>query len=560
MRELLMAGLAFFPIFLAGFLLIGLRRPARQVMPLVFVVTVLFAHFYWQVSWQRILGSTLQGWVITAGLLWIIFGALLLLNTLARSGAIQVIREGFAELSPDRRIQVILIAWLFGSFIEGASGFGTPAAVAAPLMVAVGFPALAAVVAGMMIQSTPVSFGALGTPLLVGVTGGLERERVDLALIAAGDQSFAQFFVEVVHQVAVLHALCGVLMPLGLVMIMTLSFGGTRSLRPTFEVLPFALFAGLVFTIPYVLSAFFLGPEFPSLVGGLVGLAGAAFVVRRGWLQPKEVWDFPPAPNWPAQWIGRLNMSASAAAHSEGKRLSMRMAWAPYLLLAVLLVVSRTSAEFKTFLRSARVNFTDLAGAEQVNGAFEPLYLPGGILVFVCLVTMLLHRLPPRRFAGAVGDSARTLIGASVVLVFTVPMVRVMINSGVNAAEMVSMPVAMARGVAAMVGDTYPLFAPAMGAIGAFIAGSNTVSNLMLVQFQFESALLIGWSTSLLVAAQAVGAAAGNMVAIHNIVAASATVGLLDREGVVLRRTILPTLYYLTACGLLVYLAPRVMG
>ena len=560
MRELLMAGLAFFPIFLAGFLLIGLRRPARQVMPLVFVVTVLFAHFYWQVSWQRILGSTLQGWVITAGLLWIIFGALLLLNTLARSGAIQVIREGFAELSPDRRIQVILIAWLFGSFIEGASGFGTPAAVAAPLMVAVGFPALAAVVAGMMIQSTPVSFGALGTPLLVGVTGGLERERVDLALIAAGDQSFAQFFVEVVHQVAVLHALCGVLMPLGLVMIMTLSFGGTRSLRPTFEVLPFALFAGLVFTIPYVLSAFFLGPEFPSLVGGLVGLAGAAFVVRRGWLQPKEVWDFPPAPNWPAQWIGRLNMPASAATHSEGKRLSMRMAWAPYLLLAVLLVVSRTSAEFKTFLRSARVNFTDLAGAEQVNGAFEPLYLPGGILVFVCLVTMLLHRLPPRRFAGAVGDSARTLLGASVVLVFTVPMVRVMINSGVNAAEMVSMPVAMARGVAAMVGDTYPLFAPAMGAIGAFIAGSNTVSNLMLVQFQFESALLIGWSTSLLVAAQAVGAAAGNMVAIHNIVAASATVGLLDREGVVLRRTILPTLYYLTACGLLVYLAPRVMG
>ena len=560
MRELLMAGLAFFPILLAGFLLIGLRRPARQVMPLVFVVTVLVAHFYWQVSWQRILGSTLQGWVITAGLLWIIFGALLLLNTLARSGAIQVIREGFAELSPDRRIQVILIAWLFGSFIEGASGFGTPAAVAAPLMVAVGFPALAAVVAGMMIQSTPVSFGALGTPLLVGVTGGLERERVDLALIAAGDQSFAQFFVEVVHQVAVLHALCGVLMPLGLVMIMTLSFGGTRSLRPTFEVLPFALFAGLVFTIPYVLSAFFLGPEFPSLVGGLVGLAGAAFVVRRGWLQPKEVWDFPPAPNWPAQWIGRLNMSASAAAHPEGKHLSMRMAWAPYLLLAVLLVVSRTSAEFKTFLRSARVNFTDLAGAEQVNGAFEPLYLPGGILVFVCLVTMLLHRLPPRRFIGAVGDSARTLIGASVVLVFTVPMVRVMINSGVNAADMVSMPVAMARGVAAMVGDTYPLFAPAMGAIGAFIAGSNTVSNLMLVQFQFESALLIGWSTSLLVAAQAVGAAAGNMVAIHNIVAASATVGLLDREGVVLRRTILPTLYYLTACGLLVYLAPRVMG
>ena len=118
----------------------------------------------WGVSGIRVFASSLQGLIITMGILWIIFGAIMLLNTLKYSGAIAKIREGFSNITNDRRIQVILIAWLFGCFIEGASGFGTPAAVAAPLMVAIGFPALAAVVFGMMIQSTPVSFGAVGTP------------------------------------------------------------------------------------------------------------------------------------------------------------------------------------------------------------------------------------------------------------------------------------------------------------------------------------------------------------------------------------------------------------
>ena len=146
--------LAFSPIFFAGLLLIGFRVVAKLAMPLVFVYTCIVAYFFWGMSNLRIVASIFQGLIISAGILWIIFGAIMLLNTLKYSGAINTIRAGFSDLSPDRRVQVILIAWLFGCFIEGASGFGTPAAVAAPLMVAVGFPALAAVVFGMMIQST----------------------------------------------------------------------------------------------------------------------------------------------------------------------------------------------------------------------------------------------------------------------------------------------------------------------------------------------------------------------------------------------------------------------
>jgi lactate permease len=189
-----------------------------------------------------------------------------------------------------------------------------------------------------------------------------------------------------------------------------------------------------------------------------------------------------------------------------------------------------------------------------------PLYLPGGILVAVVIATVFLHRMHARSLMKAVGESSRVLIGAGFVLLFTVPMVRILINSGVNAASLPSMPIAMAQWVADSVGDVYPLLAPAVGALGAFIAGSNTVSNMMLAQFQFGVATSLGISGALLVAVQAIGAAAGNMVAIHNVVAASATVGLLGREGATLRKTIWPTLYYILATGIIALVAINVFG
>ena len=142
-----------------------------------------------------------------------------------------------------------MIAWLFGCFIEGASGFGTPAAVAAPLMVAVGFPALAAVVFGMMIQSTPVSFGAVGTPLIVGVQGGLDKINLTENLIENGSE-WDSFFRLIVSEVAIIHALCGTFMPLLLVIIMTKYFGKNKSWTEGLSIFPFAIFSALSFTIP----------------------------------------------------------------------------------------------------------------------------------------------------------------------------------------------------------------------------------------------------------------------------------------------------------------------
>jgi len=152
------------------------------------------------------------------------------------------------------------------------------------------------------------------------------------------------------------------------------------------------------------------------------------------------------------------------------------------------------------------------------------------------------------------------LLSAGFVLIFTIPLVRILINSGVNGAELASMPITMSTWVAQSVGDIYPFFASWVGALGAFIAGSNTVSNMMLAQYQFGVAEALGLSTALMVALQAVGAAAGNMIAIHNVVAASAVVGLLDREGETLRTTVIPTIYYLVATGIVGLVGMYILG
>lgn len=556
MQPGILALLAFSPILLAAILLVGLRWPAKRAMPLVYLLTAGIGLYVWEMSFNRVLASTVQGLIITVGVLWIIFGAILLLNTLKHSGGITAIRAGFATISPDRRIQAIIIAWLFGCFIEGASGFGTPAAIAAPLLVAIGFPALAAVMLGMLVQSTPVSFGAVGTPIIIGVNSGLDTATLGARLVEQGS-SWEVFLQLITSNVAIIHATVGTVMPLIMVLMLTRFFGKEKSWKAGFEVLPFAIFGGLAFTLPYVATGVFLGPEFPSLAGGLIGLAIVTTAAHFGFLVPKTTWDFADAKDWPSEWLGSVEMKLDQL---TAKPMSTLRAWLPYVLVGALLVISRVFPEVGAALKSVVVVFPDLLGETGIKADFMPLYLPGGILVAVVLATFFLHGMKLRELTAAVGESSKVLLGAGFVLLFTVPMVRILINSGINASELPSMPIAMAQWVADSVGGIYPLLAPSVGALGAFIAGSNTVSNMMLSQFQFGVAESLGISGALIVAVQAIGAAAGNMVAIHNVVAASATVGLLGREGTTLRKTVWPTFYYVLFTGLIALFAIYVLG
>ena len=403
MSSILMSLLAFTPLVLAGVLLIGFRMAARVAMPVVFIVAVLIALLAWDMSFVRVVASSLQGLMLTVSILWIIFGAILLLNTLKHSGGIAAIRNGFSGISPDRRVQAIIVAWLFGCFIEGASGFGTPAAVAAPLMVALGFPALGAVTVGMMIQSTPVSFGAVGTPIVVGVTGGLNKAQITEQLASNGS-SWEVFYRLITSEVAITHAICGVLMPLIMVTVMARFFGARKSWGDGLAVAPFALFAGLAFVVPYALAGVFLGPEFPSIIGAMVGLAIVVPAARKGFLMPTEPWDFPEPSQWPSEWKGNLDINVDQITGRTA--LTPFMGWLPYVLLAVLLVISRTVPPITDGLKAVAISWSSIFGQQDVSGSIQPLYLPGGIICMVVVITFFLHRMRARDAGRPVGVHA----------------------------------------------------------------------------------------------------------------------------------------------------------
>lgn len=550
MSDLALSFLSLLPILAVALFLVMLRWPASRAMPISYIVAASLALFVWQVPSMQVVAASVKGLIIAVELLFIIFGAILLLNTLEQSGALHQIRRSFHGVSPDRRVQAIIIAWLFGSFIEGAAGFGTPAAVAVPLLVGLGFPPLAAVVAGMTIQCTPVSFGACGTPILIGVGTGLaENEIVEQFRAEAGIATWNDLLRLIGFRVALLHAIAGTIIPLFLVSTLTRFFGKNRSWVEGLRMWKFAIASSLAMTIPYVAVAYFLGPEFPSLLGGLCGLAIIIPMAKKGWLIPhtEEVWDFEPRESWDLDW----GVSKTHDSNEQDRGLNYLVAWSPYLLVAFLLVVTRLkSLPILAFLKSIHLPIENLLGTT-ISHTVTPLYLPGTIFVVVSLICFFLHRMNVNSYVLAWQKSIRTIIAASVALVFTVPMVQVFINSG--GGSYAKMPIALASGVESIVGEAWPIFSTFIGGIGAAVAGSNTVSNMMFSLFQFEVGSRIGVDPIWIVALQAVGGAAGNTICVHNVVAASAVVGLVGKEGTVIRKTLLVFSYYALFAGLLGY-------
>ncbi|UOQ86762.1 L-lactate permease [Gracilibacillus salinarum] len=548
----MMTMVALTPILAVFLFLVLLRMPAMKAMPISLAVTAVLAFFYWKVPAVQISASIVEGVLIGISILYIVFGAILLLNTLQKSGAIDTIRAFFMGVTPDRRVQLILIAWLFGAFIEGSAGFGTPAAIVAPLLVVLGFPPLAAVVLALIADSSPVSFGAVGTPIIVGVQQGL-MEGGDIAPLAAnflGDTSLDTYAKTVASQVMQFDLITGTLMPLIMVVILTRYFGKEKSWKQGFVIWRFALFAGLSFTVPAFIVATVIGPEFPSIVGGLVGLLLVLFVIKQGWMMPKSTWDFADRGTWPAGWLGDLPIADKEKTAS----MSLVKAWVPYVLLGLLLVLSRLNAlPFKQWLISAKIGWENILGTT-ISAVFEPLYLPGTIFLVVVAVTFFYHKMSLSAFSQALSVSGKTLIGTSITLFTAVPMVRIFINSGVNHAGLESMPVELAYQASDLLGASWPLMTPFIGALGSFISGSATFSNMMFSLFQFSVADHAGLDPTEIVSLQVLGANAGNMICVVNVVAAASVVGLIGKEGQIIRMTLIPMVIYSVIASILAFL------
>lgn len=553
----LLALVAVVPIALALVLMVGMRWPATRAMPVAWLAAAVGAIAVWNLPVGYVAALTLQGFITAIGILIIVFGAILILYTLRDSGGMETIQCGMQNISPDMRVQAIIIGYLFAAFIEGAAGFGTPAALAAPLLLALGFPPLAAAVICLVFNSFPVSFGAVGTPIILGLS--FLKELVAKAVASGVPLNFSSmesFNMLIGQWVTLLHVPMAFILPIFMLGFITRFFGPNRSWSEGFRAWKFCVFAAVAFSIPYLFFAWFVGPEFPSLIGGLVGLGVVVWGAKKGIALPKDgVFTFGSQAKWDPEWTGSVKASEGCKFQA---RMSQFRAWLPYVLIGIILVLTRIpDLGLKGWLAAQKIAFNNILGYASVKASIDYLYLPGTIpFMLVAILTIWIHGMRGEKVKAAWKDSFVRMKNPTIALFFAVALVSIFRGSGVadqllNPNTYPSMPLALAQAMAGVVGQAWPMFASFIGGLGAFITGSNTVSDLLFAEFQWGMASQLNLPHQIIVAAQVAGGAMGNMICIHNIVAVCAVVGLSGMEGAILRKTFWPFVLYGIVVGII---------
>lgn len=529
--------IAFVPIIATVVLMIAFNWPAKRALPLAWIMACVIAFALWKMNIMDMAAYTLTGFLSAIETLIIIFGAILIMNTLKRSGAMASINRMFQGVTQDKRILAIIIGFVFGAFIEGAAGFGTPAALAAPLLISVGFPPLAAAIVALICNSTPVCYGAVGTPTNtafttvrdVVATGGADLDTWKQALTSWTAISLvAGSFIIVFVAVAVLVKL----------------FGKNKSFKDALPCIPFILFTVAIFDIVYLLIAFFVGPELVSLGAGVVTLFVSIGAAKAGFLQPKEVWTFAETESWDKSWL-----STTKVPEPKVSDMPLLKAFIPYIIIIGVLVATRVCQNLGMGWANAMRSFTIGTGSSGIilglNWNYAILWSPGIVFIVVALLTTAMHGMKKEEVSGAWKDTGKQVVGAAIALLFGVAMVNIFRYTNVSSNVMDgSMLLVMARGLAALAGAGYVVVAPLIGVLGAFMSGSNTVSNTLFSGLQFETATILGMSQVLIVALQNTGGAIGNMICVNNVVAACATTGTSGNEGKIIKTNAIPCLIY----------------
>ena len=527
--------LAFLPIVFCVVVMAAFNWPAKYAMPVTWLMVAVLGFCFWGMDLITLAAYSISGLFSSLEVLIIIFGAILLMNTLKLSGGMSAINSGFRSVSPDARVQAIIIGFLFVSFIEGAAGFGTPAALAAPLMISLGFPPVAAVVVALICDSACVAFGAIGTPVVQ-------------AIACLGPEIATEGYVGTMSLwTAIPHGVVGTVLPFIAVAIMCKFFSKERCVKPALQALPFALFAGLCFTVPYVLVNIFVGYEFPSLFGALIGLVLTVIAAKCNFLTPKTVWHFGSEDTWEDSW-----KASHPPAVPKESNMSLVRAWLPYVLIALILVLTRIPAlGIKGLLNDMGSVFViktgNLFGVNNTAFTLKWAYVPGTAFILVAVVTVFLHGMKGREAVQAWTASFKQVSGAAVALVFGLAMVQILRYSGSNDVAdpgMKSMIFHMAEALSKVGSALYVVFSPVIGVLGSFISGSNTVAVTLFANLQYQAAANLGLNTALMVAVNTVGGSIGNMVCVNNVVAACATAGTSGKEGRIIRVCAIPMVIY----------------
>lgn len=516
------------PLLLAFFLMVLFNTSASKSIGISLLLTIALVIFVWKMDLLTTAAYAIYGLLKAVDLLVIVAGAIFLQNTLKAVGLMDVIRSGFKQISPDPRIQAIIIAFLFGAFIEGSAGFGTPAALAAPLLVGLGFPAVAACVVSLISNSTPVPFAAVGTPTLTTISN------ITSQLDASG-VSADTFTSAVTHKICMYLGIGGLVVPLLLVSVLVLFFGSERKLKSIVEMIPFSILAALTFIVPYYLLGTYLGPEFASIIGSIIGMFLTVLAAKFRILVPKYIWHFKGE-----------DVDADHELEQAPTVRQFALAWTPYLAIAVLLLVTRMSAfGLKDILKGISIDIHNILGVEGLDIALQWAYNPGIFpFILVALVTALCCRLPLKRTGEVAKNTGLQMANLTVALVAGVAMVQIMMNSGVNTSGLNSMLSQISQLMVDIVGSAFPYMSPVIGIFGAFVSGSCTVSSTLFGPLQYQTAEMLSLSTSTILALQITGGALGNMICINNVVAVTSTTNAPGKEGRIIRLCLLPCLIY----------------
>lgn len=523
----MLALVAFIPILVTLVLMMVFNWKAKWCLLISWVLAAIFAFFFWEIDFKTLFASSIFGMLSAFDVLVIIIGAILLMNTLKASGATAAINRGFMNICPDKRVQACIIGFSFCSFIEAAAGFGTPAALAGPLLVSLGFPPMAAAMIALVCDSTAVSFGAVGTP----VTSALA------ALGLSGNAEFANSFA---FWTALPHAIVSIFLPLIVLMMTTKIFSKEKSFKPALEAAPFAIFTGLSFAIPMLLICTFVGYEFASLIGALISIAVTVIAAKKGFLVPKKTWDFGSEEEWDKEWL-----ATSEVTPVPESTMSVIKAWIPYVLVAAILVITRIpQLGIKNLLTTTFpfiLKIDNLLGVEGLNWVFKWAYLPGTFFVLVAIITNFIHKMDKESIKKSWKDTIKQVSGAALALFFGLALVEVLKYQNDKG---ISMMVEMANALSKVGDKLYIVISPLIGVLGAFVSGSATVSMNLFSNLQYNTANVLGIPAVFVMAMQCVGAGIGNMVCINNAVAASATIGTVGREGKLIKINAIPMIIY----------------
>ncbi|GAB2577046.1 L-lactate permease [Spirosoma areae] len=489
------------PILFIFWALIIKKMKGYQASLIASALAMLIAVFAYGMPLKLVLLSAAHGALYGLfPICWLVIMAVFLFNITVKSGQFEVIKYVMASITADRRLQALLIAFSFGSFLEGTAGFGAPVAITAAMLVGLGFNPLYASGICLIANTAPVAFGSIGIPITVAsqVSGIPE--------------------LPISQMVGRTLPILSVLLPFYLVTIIA----GFKKAR---EVAPAAMVSGLSFASLQFISANYLGPALPDVIAGL-GSIVCLMIFLRFW-KPRTIWRFAnePAPTRPTD-----------------RRYSSRqliIAWSPFIILTIL-VIAWGLQPVKDALNSVGLLQFEFPGLHNAilgdDGLPQPklfklnyLSAAGTAILIAALVAIPLVGLTYRDGAKIFGATLTQLKFPILTIVAVLGFAYSMNDSGIT--------LTLAR-VLANTGVLFPFFSPVLGWLGVFITGSDTSANALFSKLQYATAQTIGVDPVVTVAANVSGGVVGKMISPQSIAVAAAAGNLVGKESELFRFTV----------------------